>query len=356
MYNRQALKQRAKRLIGWGNPAMFLITLVYVLATTWVSSLSSLTVPNPLNSVSEIYMNWYNGLMDAMQSSGMVSQGTIDALTQRILSCFVGPQAAIGLLVALLVGFYSFVVGLGYCSVNLRAMRGQETGGYKELFSHFDIAAKIILMELLKVIFISLWSFLFVFPGIIAAYRYRLAEYCLLDDPDISALEAIRRSKRLMFGRKMDLFFTDFSFLGWMLLQNILVNAVASGVYALAGDGVLYTVVTLAATTACAMFLTTYTSLTEAGFYLFVLGNQAPPVQPGGFSGNGFNGGGFNNGQNGGFDPWGGTQNDGRNPWNGSDQNDGGNPWNGSGQNDGQNPWGGNDRPGSDDGNEGWNQ
>ena len=30
MYNRQALKQRAKRLIGWGNPAMFLITLVYV--------------------------------------------------------------------------------------------------------------------------------------------------------------------------------------------------------------------------------------------------------------------------------------------------------------------------------------
>ena len=32
MYNRQALKQRAKRLIGWGNPAMFLITLVYVLA------------------------------------------------------------------------------------------------------------------------------------------------------------------------------------------------------------------------------------------------------------------------------------------------------------------------------------
>ena len=326
MYNRQALKQRAKRLIGWGNPAMFLITLVYVLATTWVSSLSSLAVPNPLNSVSEIYMNWYNGLMDAMQSSGMVSQGTIDALTQRILSCFVGP------LVALLVSFYSFVVGVGYCSVNLRAMRGQETGGYKELFSHFDIAAKIILMELLKVIFISLWSFLFVFPGIIAAYRYRLAEYCLLDDPDISALEAIRRSKRLMFGRKMDLFFTDFSFLGWMLLQNILVNAVASGVYALAGDGVLYTVITLAATTACAMFLTTYTSLTEAGFYLFVLGNQAPPVQPGGFSGNGFHGGGFNNGQNGGFDPWGGTQNDGGNPWSG------------------------NDRPGSDDGNEGWNQ
>ena len=79
-----------------------------------------------------------------------------------------------------------------------------------------------------------------------------------------------------MFGRKMDLFFTDFSFLGWMLLQNILVNAVASGVYALAGDGVLYTVITLAATTACAMFLTTYTSLTEAGFYLFVLGNQRP--------------------------------------------------------------------------------
>ncbi len=341
MYNRRALKQRAKSLIGWGSPAMFLITLVYVLATTWVSSLSSLAVPNPLNSVSEIYMNWYNGLMDAMQSSSVVSQGTMDALTQRILGCFVGTQAAIGLLVALLIDFYSFVVGLGYCSANLRAMRGQATGGYKELFSHFDMAAKIILMEVLKVIFISLWSFLFVIPGIIAAYRYRLAEYCLLDDPDISALEAIRRSKRLMFGRKMDLFITDFSFIGWMILQNIIVNSLASGIYALAGDGVLYTIVTLAATTVCAMFLTTYTSLTEAGFYLFALGNQAPPVQPGGFggtgfnNGNGFNGGGSNNGQGGqggGFDPWAGTQNDGRSQWNGSDQS------------------------GSNDGNEGWNQ
>ncbi len=43
-----------------------------------------------------------------------------------------------------------------------------------------------ILLNILKFIFIYLWSLLFLFPGIVALYRYRLAEYALLDDPEIS--------------------------------------------------------------------------------------------------------------------------------------------------------------------------
>lgn len=279
MYQRKALKQRAKGLLGWGSPAMYLITLVYILATTWVSSLAGWIVPNPLVQVSNTYLSLYNEMVDIMSAGGTVSQGLMDAFTQQMLSSLTGTTAAIGLLVSLLISFYSFVVAIGYCGINLRTMRGQEHGGFSELFSHFDIAAKIILLEILKLVFVSLWSMLFIVPGIVASYRYRMAEYCLLDDPDISALEAIRRSKKMMFGRKMDLFVTDLSFLGWLILQGVLVNLLYSGMSALTSSTLLLTLVDLIATTICAMFTTTYMSLTEAGFYLFLLGNQAPPVQ-----------------------------------------------------------------------------
>ena len=54
--------------------------------------------------------------------------------------------------------------------------------------------------------------------GIAVSYRYRLAYYLLLDDPDMGSLEAISRSKQAMRGWKGSLFVLDLSFLGWILL------------------------------------------------------------------------------------------------------------------------------------------
>ena len=70
-------------------------------------------------------------------------------------------------------------------------------------------------------IFIALWSLLFIVPGIIAMYRYRMAYYILLDDPDKGPLQCIRESKELMRGHKKELFFLDLSFIGWEFLITI---------------------------------------------------------------------------------------------------------------------------------------
>lgn len=274
-YNRSALKQRAKQLVRQGNPPMHMITLVYILATTWLSTVCGLVVANPLNRVAEVMNSW----SETITQTGNLSQGAMDALTQQIWACFRGPAAMAGLLAALILSFYSMVVALGYYGCNLRTMRGQESGGYRELFSHFDLAGKIILLQVLKFVFTYLWSLLFLIPGIVASYRYRLAEYCLIDDPDISALEAIRRSKALMRGRKGDLFVTDFSFFGWLLLQSLAVELVSVLIGSITAVPVLANLVALAVNTGCSMFLLAYQNLTYAGFYLFALGNQAPPVQ-----------------------------------------------------------------------------
>lgn len=270
MYNRVALKNRTKSLVRQGSPAPYLVVLVYLLATTWVSQIADVALYNPITYVSQMMNAWYTD----MALSGSVSNASMNAMLQEVLACFQGTRALIGMLAALIILLYTVVVDFGMYGYSLRVMRGEEAG-FGDLFSNFDIAAKVIILWLLKVVFIALWSMLFFFPGIVAAYRYRLAEYLLFDDPSISPMEALRRSKKLMMGRKMDLFVTDLSFLGWSILLSIATEGAAYLVPGAVAGSFAY----LAVYTVLGMFLVAYQHLTWAGFYLFVLGNQAPPVQ-----------------------------------------------------------------------------
>ena len=70
-------------------------------------------------------------------------------------------------------------------------------------------------------LFTFLWSLLFVVPGIIKYFSYSMAMYIVAENPGMSSLEAISRSKEMMNGRKMDLFVLGLSFIGWILLGYI---------------------------------------------------------------------------------------------------------------------------------------
>ena len=89
------------------------------------------------------------------------------------------------------------------------------------LFDGFGQAGRIIVLALLQYIFIFLWSMLFIIPGIIAAYRYRFAMYDLLENPELSPMEALRMSSAQTYGYKTDLFVMDLSFLGWYILAAL---------------------------------------------------------------------------------------------------------------------------------------
>lgn len=70
-------------------------------------------------------------------------------------------------------------------------------------------------------VFTLLWSLLFIIPGIVKAYSYSMAYYILAENKGMPALEAIRHSKEMMDGHKMDLFVLSLSFIGWNLLGII---------------------------------------------------------------------------------------------------------------------------------------
>ena len=74
-------------------------------------------------------------------------------------------------------------------------------------------------------IFTFLWSLLLVVPGIIKAYSYSQALFLYRDavdkGEDLSALQAITKSREMMNGNKAFLFIMDLSYIGWFLLSFI---------------------------------------------------------------------------------------------------------------------------------------
>jgi uncharacterized membrane protein len=80
-------------------------------------------------------------------------------------------------------------------------------------------AGKFFMVELIMWVKIILWSLLFIVPGIIKYYQYRLIPYLIASDPTLSYSEAQQRSVDLMEGEKMELFIMDLSFLGWNILD-----------------------------------------------------------------------------------------------------------------------------------------
>lgn len=68
-------------------------------------------------------------------------------------------------------------------------------------------------------LFTFLWALLLIIPGIMKAFSYALTPYILLDEPELSARQAITRSCEIMQGRRWKLFCLSLSFIGWGILS-----------------------------------------------------------------------------------------------------------------------------------------
>lgn len=138
----------------------------------------------------------------------------------------IGILFVISLLIGLITGAIAagFVLapafGLSVAYVYLRLAGGTRPDvadmfyGFKDLWCAFKV-------QFLTGLFTSLWSLLFVIPGIIKALSYSMSMFILAENPGMPALEAIDRSKKMMDGHKADLFVLGLSFIGWFLLGSV---------------------------------------------------------------------------------------------------------------------------------------
>lgn len=68
-------------------------------------------------------------------------------------------------------------------------------------------------------LYLFLWSLLFIIPGIIKSYSYRMIPYILAEDPSVDMADAFDRSIQMMNGRKLEVFVYDLTFYGWYILS-----------------------------------------------------------------------------------------------------------------------------------------
>lgn len=88
----------------------------------------------------------------------------------------------------------------------------------EQIFDGFKNFGTAFAVTLFSGIFIMLWSLLLIIPGIIAALSYSMAVFIVADDENISAMDAIAKSKEMMNGHKMELFIMYLIFFGMSIL------------------------------------------------------------------------------------------------------------------------------------------
>ena len=159
---------------------------------------------------------------------------------------------------SLILAVVSLVIGgmisLGYCLFTLNLADRREAR-FSDIYSQTGRFFDGFCLRVLTTVFVTLWSLLFVIPGIIAAYSYAMAPYIMAEDPECTARQALSRSKEMMRGNKWRLFCLQISFIGWGILCGLTF-----------GIG--------------ALWLNPYMAVTEASFYREVSGTGSREEGP----------------------------------------------------------------------------
>jgi uncharacterized membrane protein len=108
-------------------------------------------------------------------------------------------------------------MGLGVAIFSLAISRDRNPQ-FEQIFYGFKKFGVSLAAYLLMAVFVILWAILLVIPGIIAMLSYSMTFFIIAEDDSIGPLEAIRKSKKMMYGFKWKLFCLYLRFLGWALL------------------------------------------------------------------------------------------------------------------------------------------
>ena len=224
------LKAGARKLIRENSPKLFLVGIVFIVIVTVFSEFQFRLMGT---------LTTYSVLRERLSS------GELPSLTM-LYSDFRPTGAALAFILYLL----KPVIEIGFMSYCLKITRGQ-SGDFRDILDGFQFFFKVVLLSIVIAVLIFLWSMLFLFPGLVASYRYRQAYYILLDAPEKSVMQCIRESKQLMAGHKLDLFLVDLSFIGWAFLDIVVVLLIPAPI----------------SLPIVSIWLTPYMGLTHAAFY-----------------------------------------------------------------------------------------
>lgn len=127
--------------------------------------------------------------------------------------------AVVSLIVLLLSFFFLLPLGFGYYqSFKLLCEEGDNRLTANMFRQAFGIYGRNLTGGLLMILYVFLWTLLFIIPGVIKSFAYAMTPFIIKDYPELSANQAISLSQKMMKGHKFDYFWLMLSFIGWYLL------------------------------------------------------------------------------------------------------------------------------------------
>ena len=94
----------------------------------------------------------------------------------------------------------------------------RENTDLNPLISGFNRFVETMVAGLLYLLIICIGFYLLIVPGIIAALGLSMTFFIMVDDPNISGVDALRKSWQMMKGYKADYFLFCCRFIGWILI------------------------------------------------------------------------------------------------------------------------------------------
>ena len=234
MWTRAELKERAKACLRKYYWAAFAVSLVFSL----VSGIGS-PVTQPADSgYQDDYYEEYGfveglgddlpavvGKIPAVIENVPVGPGVVQ--TGRMIYGVMAGVMIVFLILALVLGIFVIpVIAVGHNRYYMESrLMGRSAGFGKLLWGFSRHYLNIVLTMFLRDLIIVGGTFLCVLPGLYFAYCYYMVPYILAENPEMKPMEALRLSKQMMEGHKMNTWLLEMSFFGWMFL-----GAMACGV------------------------------------------------------------------------------------------------------------------------------
>lgn len=150
-----------------------------------------------------------------------VTVGSFGGGRSSLLGSFLLDYAKTIALVSAVISIFSLVFGcivqIGYYRFHLNLL-DRKDASIKNLFQYFYNWKTIFVANILQFIYITIGLLLLIIPGVIMIFNYRMVGYILAEYPEMTASEALKKSKEMMSGNRWRLFCLEFSFIGWELL------------------------------------------------------------------------------------------------------------------------------------------
>lgn len=209
-------KQNSKKLIREPKSKAYLISAVFValsfIMNVLISNLSGMNqyMNNFVSEYSEAYVDAVE-LVEETQDYEAAS----DMLFEAMEEASVWPEVStIAIILAVVIYVLMLIVSAGYDNYCLMVTRG-ETVGVKDLFDGFYYTGRLFLLIVIRSVLVAVGLMIFIVPGVMLLYSYRMAIYVAFDHPEWGAIACLKESRHMAKGRKSELFSLDVSFIGW---------------------------------------------------------------------------------------------------------------------------------------------